>query len=821
MHVNACEGTQPNVDERLGLGFHELFAYRVENECIMGYHSMNSQMHAVEHTGGTAELFTQSQLRDALEDALLLASPAHIVLLDSQRTIVAVNDVWKRFVADHGNADVTDYGIGMDYLAVCRQVLGLSSEDAHDVEAGLQAVLDGTETHRRIQPVYDSMTSQHYFLFQITQLSDGLRGALVSHIDISNTRPDNSERAQMLAQRPIMLAEVGRRRAEAGAMRAAAAIDAATTALAAERAASARLRALEVVTDTALSHLALKDLLRKLLVRLMVVMNVDNAAMLLLDEDGQTLTLQAARGPEEEQIGEAKIPLGIGFAGQIAASREPLVVDDLSSFNAANPLLKETLHSIAGVPLLVEGRLVGVVHIGSATARHFTQQDVQLLQLAADRIATAVDRARLYAAEKEARTRTEDALARATGSETAAVERAEQLQIILETITDGVAVTDQEGRIIQENRAFRELLAVDRAPGFEEWSSAERCRFLQTRDANNNPLPSEEFPTTRALRGELIQGSSGDIHVVAFDGRELALSVIAAPLRDRTGHIVGAVTVARDTTWRTLLERERQDARASELAMREVTERMDEFIATAAHDLRSPLTVAMGTTALAASRFERLASIALAHGPGLADSINAFRHSLDDISRSVDRLSRMVAVLFDTAQLHSGRLELHLTPCDLGVLLREQVYALRTAQPTRTVLVKLRNNRALHIVADVERIGQVITNYLTNALKYSAEDQAVEVHVTTRKSQVQVSVQDQGPGVPASERDRIWQRFYRIQGTGARSGTDFGLGLGLHICKTIIEQHGGQVGVDSTVGEGSTFWFTLPLVAQEGASPQG
>lgn len=786
----------------------------------MGYHSSNSQTRAADRPGGTADVLTQSQLRDALVDALLRTLPAHVVLLDSHGTIVAVNEAWKRFVADNGEADLTDHCIGMGYLAACRQLLGLSSEDAHEVEASLQAVMDGTETHLTMQPMRDSITTQRSFLLQITRLSDGMPGALVSHVDISQTRQTDSERARMLAQRPIMLAEVGRRRAEAEAMRASAAIDAASSALAAERSASARLRALEAVTDTALSHLVLKDLLRQLLARLMVVMNVDNAAILLLDETGQTLTLKAARGPEEKQVGETQVPVGKGFAGRIAASREPLLVDDLSTYDVANPLLRERLHSIVGVPLLVEDRLVGVVHIGSSTARHFTDQDVQLLQLAADRIALSVDCARLYAAEKEARTRKEDALAQVSASESAAVERADQLQTILETITDGVAVTDQEGRVIQENRAFRELLALNRAPGFNEWPSAEQSRLLQARDANDIPLSPEQYPTTRALRGEVIQGSSGEIHIVSFDGRELALNVTAAPLLDGAGHIKGAVIVARDASWRTGLERERQEARASELAMREVTERMDEFIATAAHDLRSPLTVAMGTTALAVSRFERLASTVLAQGHGVAESVNAFRHSLDDISRSIDRLSRMVAVLFDTSQLHAGRLELHRIPCDLGVLLREQVSALRTAQPTRTILLKLRNNRAMQVVADVERIGQVVTNYVTNAVKYSPEDQPVEVRVTTSKSQVQVSVRDHGVGVPASEQDRIWQRFYRIQGTDMRSGTDFGLGLGLHICKTIVEQHGGQVGVDSTVGEGSTFWFTLPL-ARELASPGG
>jgi signal transduction histidine kinase len=96
-------------------------------------------------------------------------------------------------------------------------------------------------------------------------------------------------------------------------------------------------------------------------------------------------------------------------------------------------------------------------------------------------------------------------------------------------------------------------------------------------------------------------------------------------------------------------------------------------------------------------------------------------------------------------------------------------------------------------------------------LKYSTVDQPVEVRVATEGNKARVSVRDHGPGVPASEQKLIWRRFYRVQGVRVRSGPSGGLGLGLHICKTIIERHGGQVGVESTVGVGSTFWFTLPL----------
>jgi signal transduction histidine kinase len=115
------------------------------------------------------------------------------------------------------------------------------------------------------------------------------------------------------------------------------------------------------------------------------------------------------------------------------------------------------------------------------------------------------------------------------------------------------------------------------------------------------------------------------------------------------------------------------------------------------------------------------------------------------------------------------------------------------------------------LVADADRIGQVVTNYLTNALKYSPDACPVTIGLEVLPAQARVWVRDEGPGLPAAEQERIWERFYRANGSAQQDSSQGGLGLGLHISRIIVEQHHGQVGVESAPGRGSTFWFTLPV----------
>jgi signal transduction histidine kinase len=132
--------------------------------------------------------------------------------------------------------------------------------------------------------------------------------------------------------------------------------------------------------------------------------------------------------------------------------------------------------------------------------------------------------------------------------------------------------------------------------------------------------------------------------------------------------------------------------------------------------------------------------------------------------------------------------------------------------PQRRILSELLD-APIVVQADADRVGQVVAQYVSNALKYSPDDRPVTVRLTVTGDEARVSVHDEGPGLPPDEQERVWEAFYRAPSVAILDGSAIGLGLGLYICRTIIERHGGRTGVDSAIGEGATFWFTLPLAS--------
>jgi signal transduction histidine kinase len=259
---------------------------------------------------------------------------------------------------------------------------------------------------------------------------------------------------------------------------------------------------------------------------------------------------------------------------------------------------------------------------------------------------------------------------------------------------------------------------------------------------------------------------------------------------------------------------ERAQAQANELALREANRRMDEFLGIAGHELRTPLTAISGNIQLALRQVKKSKEEDGTYAGDLASKLELIQTLLGRAERQVKLQNRLVGDLLDISGIQANKIALNLESCDLLAIVREAVQDQSLLVPARSIRLHVPVEATAPVVADADRIGQVVTNYLINAIKYSPADRPVEVFLVIEGQMARVSVQDEGPGLSPVEQQAIWERFYQVERIKAQRGSGAGLGLGLHICQTIIEHHQGQVGVQSSPGEGSTFWFTLPLARE-------
>ena len=302
------------------------------------------------------------------------------------------------------------------------------------------------------------------------------------------------------------------------------------------------------------------------------------------------------------------------------------------------------------------------------------------------------------------------------------------------------------------------------------------------------------------LIGILLLDYGNSLHV--YTQEELSLTRAVADL--------SALVIERER-----LQREQAVAQASVLALHETNRMMDEFIGIAGHELRTPLTTVKASVQLANRQLARLLAQQDALPTAIDKQLAVVKGHLDRTERQVGMQNRLVRDLLDVSRIHADRLELHPELCDLATLVREVVEDQHYLTPQRTLELSIDTPDEILVLADADRIRQVVSNYLSNALKYSEASKPVRISTDLLDTQVRVSVHDEGPGLTPEQQQRIWERFYRAPGIEVRTGSGVGLGLGLHISRTIIERHDGQLGVQSNPTHGSTFWFTLPLAEQK------
>jgi signal transduction histidine kinase len=351
-------------------------------------------------------------------------------------------------------------------------------------------------------------------------------------------------------------------------------------------------------------------------------------------------------------------------------------------------------------------------------------------------------------------------------------QRSAELEATFTAIPGGIIIYDLDGNIQQINAEARRISGY--ADEDVRRPVAARMAQLRMARADGTPFPPSESPAYRAVRyGETVLG---EIMVLHLPDQIRWTTVSAAPIRGAEGQILGAIASLTDIT-----------------RLHDIQETQRLFVHTVSHDLRIPLTVIHGHTQMLEALLAR------------PEAETERQACLRAIQRNALRMDTMIHDLMEMARVEGGQLRLARQPIDIAAYLPELLARLEPALPVARVTLELAAGLP-PVSADPDRLDRIVTNLLSNALKYSEPDAPVAVRATAADGVVALAVRDNGRGIPAEHLPRIFERFYRID--DARKAD--GLGIGLYITRLLAEAHGGQIAVESQPGAGSTFTCSLP-----------
>jgi signal transduction histidine kinase len=261
------------------------------------------------------------------------------------------------------------------------------------------------------------------------------------------------------------------------------------------------------------------------------------------------------------------------------------------------------------------------------------------------------------------------------------------------------------------------------------------------------------------------------------------------------------------------LVQEHINSRSQAQALEETMSNMQSILGITSHELRTPLSAIKANVQMAARAARKGIESDESTSEPVLSQLRRVVSLLESADRQTEQMNRYVSDLLDTTRIQAGKLQVYVSDQDILGLVGEVVRLLRVNWRGRKIELNA-PECPIMMSCDPGRISQVVSNLITNALKYSPSDLPVEVEVKAAGERVRVSVTDRGPGLTVEQQQHLFEAFVQAEGIQQQAGTPVGqsgMGLGLFICRAIIGQHGGEIGVESDGSSGSTFWFTLPL----------
>ena len=534
-----------------------------------------------------------------------------------------------------------------------------------------------------------------------------------------------------------------------------------------------RIETLYAIGRELSASLDLDHVLEETLKLVSQAVGASHGSIMLLDRETEALTYRARLG------GRSLIPpggkptrfrVGVGVAGWVVQHRQPVLIQDVLqderwvTFADKKPLTR----SLIAAPLILSDDVHGVLLIADGRPGVFNESQFKLVIASARQVAQTLGNVELYNYVVDSAERL--GLLLRTEQE----ERSKS-QGILQSIADGVIVSDTRQRVIVFNAAAQEILNADLAHVLG--SDVRRLFYAFAEQGREDALAAQEMLSTSSSM------SAGQVMETTLVSESKVISAHMSPVLTETGESLGVVTALRDIT------REVEADRAK-----------NEFVSTVSHELRTPLTSIKGYADL---------MYAEAVGP-----LNAQQERfLGIIKNNADRLTALINDLLDISRMETGRVRLKMELTDFCQIINEVGESLGEQIEGKGLrLIVDLPDRPAEIMGDRARLIQVVNNLVSNACKFTDEGW-IRISLTPLDDAVRLDVADSGIGIAAEDQSRIFDRFWRAD-TPVMEGRG-GTGLGLAISKQLVELHGGRVWVSSEPNVGSTFTIVLPAAAQE------
>jgi len=503
-------------------------------------------------------------------------------------------------------------------------------------------------------------------------------------------------------------------------------------------------------------HLALRELLDDTLRQVIELLRADAGAIFIRDEDAPHLTLTCYHGMSDEfALREARLPLAHCFCSSLMDQSGALfLVEDATQDPrcVVGACIADGYFSLLCLPLRANGQTWGLLRLHGRRRSAFDHSQERLLSFISSQLGLAIQRERLQAQIAHLLIR--------IGQQRAT------LDSLMRSLIDGLILVDDQGQILYWNPASERYLGIPAKQAIGQRLTEIGLPLLQAAHEPEQALDR----LSRALQ-EVASRPQVELQLSAPSPRTLQVRFF--PLEGRPGYAM----ILRDIT-----------------SERRLEEMKSQLLATVSHELRTPLASIKGfaTTLLRED---------------VQWDAGTQREFLQIIDQEADRLGELIANLLEMSRIDARVLRIDPSQIDPGEMIGAVVEEMRLRANSRTLILDLPASLP-PLDADGRRIRQVLYNLIGNALKYSTRG-PIRVSARVEGAELVVSVADQGIGIAPDHLERVFERFYQVDAAATRRAG--GVGLGLSICKGIIEAHGGRIWAESTLGVGSTFSFSLPL----------